>query len=304
MRIVYMGTPEFAVSPLKRLYSDGYQIVGVFTQPDKPRNRGMKISYSPVKEVALSYGTQIFQPTSLTDTSVVEIISKLNCDVIVVVAYGKLLPKTLLDLPPMGCINVHASLLPKYRGAAPINWAIINGETETGVTSIFMSEELDTGDILLSGKTSIGDDETAGQLHDRLSIAGADLISETIASLSTGDIVPKPQNKDEATYAPQLTRAMSTINWNEKAIEIKRKVRGLDPWPTATTPINGTVFKLFAVDIVEKSHDHIPGEIVSVDKTAINIACNNGFIAIKELQAPGGKRMSTSEYMKGHTFTL
>ena len=300
MRIVYMGTPVFAVAPLERLYVDGHDVVGVFTQPDKPRGRGMLVSYSPVKSSALAHGTHVYQPQTLKDGSTAEIISSLKCDVVVAVAYGKLLPKDLLILPPFGCINIHASLLPKYRGAAPIQWAILNGEKETGVTSMFMSEELDSGDIIFSRKTQIGENETAGMLHDRLSIHGAILLSETISALAIGVADRIPQDHDAATFAPHMTKSMSKIDWADCAINIKRKVYGLNPWPAATVELGGKTCKVYDVEIQCIEHVMPPGEIVKADNSGVVIACKDGFVEIKELQAPGGRRMRISEYLRGH----
>ena len=300
MRIVYMGTPEFAVLPLERLCNDGHDIAAVFTQPDKPRNRGMTVSFSPVKEAALTRSLPVIQPASLKDDTVAQMIRGLEPDVIIAVAYGKLFPKNLLDLTPFGCLNIHASLLPKYRGAAPIQWAILNGETETGVTSMVMSEGMDSGDILFSKKVHIWDDETAGELHDKLSITAAQLLSETIEALTGGLAVGMPQEHDAATYAPMLTREMSMIDWTEPAINIKRKVRGLNPWPAATAQLGGKTCKILAVDIENKDHSHAPGDIVISSRRAIEVACIDGIVIIRELQAPGGKRMTSAEYLRGH----
>ena len=298
MRIVYMGTPEFAKNPLERLYSDGNDIVGVFTQPDRPKNRGMKLAFSPVKEFALEHNIPVYQPDTLRDGQAVEILSKLEIDLIAVVAYGKLLPREILDLPPLGCVNVHASILPKYRGAAPIQWAIINGETETGVTSMYMAEELDAGDVLLTKKTPIGEDETSGQLHDRLSISGAEVLSETVTKIAQGKIVRTPQDNALATFAPQLSKSISQIDWGKTAREIKCKVRGLNPWPVATAEFGGVIYKIFSVDIEAKS-GNAPGEIVSADARGFKIACLDGTINVRELQAPNGKRMSAADYLRG-----
>ena len=300
MRIAYMGTPEFAVLPLERIYSDGHDVAAVFTQPDKPRNRGMRVSYSPVKEVALAHGTPTYQPSSLRRESIVETLRSLNIELIIVVAYGKLLPKQILSVPPFGCINLHASLLPKYRGAAPIHWAILNGETETGVTTMQMTQELDAGDILHMKTTRIGDEETTAQLHDRLSVLGAVLLSETICALSANKIVGIAQNHEEATYAPPITKSMSPIDWSDTAVNIKRKVRGLNSWPIAETQLRGVAHKVFSVDISEsKPLDKKSGDIILSSKNGIEIVCADGSVIIKELQAPGSKRMTAAEYLRG-----
>ena len=301
MRVLFMGTPGFAVRPLERLCDEGYDVIGVFTQPDKPRNRGMKVSFSPVKEVAVARGIEVFQPMSLRDSSVQDTIRRLNCDVIAVVAYGKLLPTEILEIPRLGCINIHASLLPKYRGAAPIQWAVLSGETETGVTSMYMAEELDAGDIIFYKSLLIGDDETSGQLHDRLGELGAELLVETLDAISRGSAVRIPQNQSEATFAPPLSKKYSPIDWTETALNIKCKVRGLNPWPVATAEINGTVYKIFSVDIGNKTENlGNPGEILTTGPQGIEIACADATVIIKELQAPGGKRMTAGEYLRGH----
>ena len=297
-----MGTPVFAAASLERLYRDGHDIAGVFTQPDKPRNRGMKVSYSPIKEIALSRGTEVYQPVSLADGNTVKIIRELNCEIIVVVAYGRMLPRDVLDLPPMGCINIHASLLPKYRGAAPIQWAILNGERETGVTSMYIAEKLDTGDLIYSKKVLIGENETAGELSDRLSISGAELLSETIEAISLGKAVRTPQTHSEATYAPPLKKDMSPIDWTDTALNIKCKVRGLNPWPVATAEFGRLVFKVFSADISDrKSPGKKPGEIISAGQQGLEVACSDAAILIKELQAPGGRRMAAADYLRGNS---
>ena len=304
MRIVFMGTPDFAAKSLERLYFDGYDVAGVYTQPDKARKRGMRVSYSPVKETAITHGTPVYQPSSLRDTEVHAQLAALNCDLIVVVAYGKLLPGEILSIPPLGCINIHASLLPRYRGAAPVQWAVLNGESETGVTAIYMSKELDSGDILLAKKTRIDDDETAAELYDRLSTLGADLLSETALAISRGVTVRVPQIDAEATYAPSLHKEMSPIDWNKTAFEIQCAVRGLTPWPVATASVGGTVLRVFSVDIEANESEKMPGEIISADNRGIKIACADAAIIINELQAPGGKRMRASDYLRGHAIEL
>ena len=294
-----MGTPVFAVKSLERLYNDGHEIKYVFTREDKPRNRGMKLSFSPVKELAVSHGTAVYQPASLKDSRVTELIRDSGCDLIVVVAYGKILPKELLSIPSFGCINIHASLLPKYRGASPIQHALLNGEKETGVTSILLSEHIDTGDILSVKKTSIGENETSGDLFDRLSDLGADLLSETIDLISSGSIKRIPQIIDETSYAPMLTKEMSKIDWNDTAYNIKCKVRAFNPRPAATTEVNGVYLKVFTVDITSNRTDHSPGSVVSYGKSGIEVACSDGTVLIKEVQAPGSKRMAAADYIRG-----
>jgi len=300
MKIVFMGTPVFAQVPLERLYDEGYDLAAVFTQPDKPRSRGLKVTFSPVKECAIAHGTPVYQPSTLRDGTAAEIIRSLGCDLIVVVAYGRLLPNEILDIPPLGAINIHGSLLPMYRGAAPIQWAILRGESETGLTSMYISEQLDSGDILLTTRTKIGEKETAGDLISRLSHMGAELLSETLKAISSGEAVRIKQNHDEATFAPPLTKEMSQIDWSGSARSIINKIRGLNPWPVATTAISGRIFKIYSAEQGSGSAAFCPGVVVSTGKQGIEIACGDGSIIIKELQAPGGKRMSSYDYLRGN----
>jgi len=297
-----MGTPEFAVNSLKRLYEDGHDIAGVFTQADKPRNRGMKLSFNPVKELALSYDIPVFQPLTLKDGTSAGIIKELDCELIVVVAYGKILPKEILDIPPLGCINIHGSILPKYRGAAPIQHAILNGEKETGVTSQFISEKMDAGDIIFIKKILIDENDTSEDLFSKLSILGAELLSETVSAIKLGTALRKQQNHNEATYAPLLKKEMSPIDWNKSANSIKCAVRGLYPWPVATAELEGNVVKVFTVDITNNITNAQPGSVVSSGNDGIEVACSDGTVVIKELQSPGKKRMSAADYLRGkHT---
>jgi len=295
-----MGTPEFAAVSLKRLYSDGHDIAGVFTQADKPRNRGMKLSFSPVKELALLHNTPVFQPVTLRDGGAARSIKELKCDLIVVVAYGKILPKEILDIPPLGCINIHGSILPKYRGAAPIQHTIINGESETGVTSQFISEEMDAGDIIFTKKTRIEENETSVDLFERLAVIGAQLLSETVDALKHGTVKRISQNHNEATYAPLLKKDMSAIDWTKNAHSIRNMVRGLLPWPVATMELNGKILKVFSVETTNIKTDIPCGGVVSLGHTGIEIACKDGTVIIKELQAPGGKRMLAEDYLRGN----
>ena len=304
MRIVYMGTPDFAVEPLARMYDDGHDIACVVTKPDKPRNRGMKVSYSPVKEYAIARGTAVYQPDTLRDGALEKTLREQRCDLIVVVAYGKLLPGEILDIPVFGCLNIHGSLLPKYKGAAPIQWAVLNGETETGVTAMFMTEELDAGDILGSVKTPIGEDETAGELSKRLSVIGADLLSESVRAIEKNTAYHAPQDFSEATFAPPMRKYMSPIDWTHRAHRIKCKVRGLNPWPVATAELDDGVFRVFSVDISDTAAGMTPGSVISAGKQGIEIACADGAVTIKELQAPGGKRMPAAEYLRGHNIRI
>ena len=301
MRIVFMGTPDFAVRSLERLYNDDCDVVGVYTQPDKPRNRGMKFSFSPVKSLALMHNTPVYQPVSLKNEESINIFRDIDCDLLVVVAYGRILPKEFLDIPKMGAINIHGSLLPKYRGAAPIQWAILNGENITGVTSQFVAEEVDSGDIILSKETLIGDDETSGDLFERLSVLGAELLSDTVRLIKNGTAPRVPQDISLVTYAPIITKEMTHIDWTKTAIEINNKVRALAPKPSAVTVFDDLIIKIFRVDTGATTSitDLKPGTVVSKGKSGIEISCADGTVFIKELQAPGGKRMNAADFLRG-----
>lgn len=302
MRILFMGTPEFAVASLKRLVEDGHEICGVFTQPDKPKNRGHKLMLSPVKEYALSQNLEVYQPLKMRDGEALGIVERLAPELIVVAAYGRILPEDILNAPKHGSINVHSSLLPKYRGAAPINWAILDGEEETGVTIMYMARELDAGDIILQKSTPIGAEETAQELTQRLAELGAEALSETVTALAKGTAVRTPQDGSKQTYAAMLSKELSPINWTHSAHEISCQVRGLIPWPCATTDvISGEAIKLYAVTETGENTSAHPGVIVAAGKTGIDIACGDGkVLRVKELQAQGGKRMTAAAYLLGH----
>lgn len=301
MRIVFMGTPEFAVPSLRQLIADGHEIVCVLTQPDKPKNRGMKLMPSPVKVVAMEHQIEVYQPVTLKSGEALERLSALKPELIVVAAYGKILPKEILDLPRLGCINVHSSLLPRYRGAAPINWAILNGETETGVTIMYMAEGLDTGDIISQRATAIDPDETVESLHDRLALLGAELLGETVAAIGAGTAQRVPQNDAESCYAPMLSRQLSPIDFSRSAHEIHNQVRGLIPWPATTMEIKGQTFKIFAVEETGMDSPQGAGTLLGADKQGINVVCGDGkVLRILELQAPGKKRMRAVDYLRGH----
>jgi len=301
MRIVFMGTPEFAVPSLKRLMEDGHDIAGVFTQPDKPKNRGMKLTASPVKMLAQAHGLPVYQPASLKTDEAFELLNSLAPELIVVAAYGKILPKRILDCPRLGCINVHSSLLPRYRGAAPINWAILNGERETGVTIMYMAEGLDTGDIISQRGTPIDPDETAENLHDRLAGLGAELLGETVWSIEEGTAKRTPQDDAASCYAPMLSRELSPIDFTRSARQIHDQVRGLIPWPAASAELGGETFKIFAVEETGECSEKSAGTVLGADKKGINVACGDGrVLRILELQAPGKKRMRAVDYLRGH----
>ena len=302
MRILFMGTPDFAVASLKRLVEDGHELCGVFTQPDKPKNRGHKLTPSPVKEYALSQGLEVYQPLKMRDGEAFSIVEKLAPELIVVAAYGKILPEDILNFPQYGSINVHSSLLPKYRGAAPINWAILDGETETGVSIMYMAKELDAGDVILQKTTPIDPREDALTLTMRLAELGAEALSETVEALKNGAAVRTPQDHSKMTYASMLTKDMSPVDWTRSAHAISCQIRGLIPWPCATTDvISGEPMKLYAAEETGADTSAQPGTIVAAGKAGIDIACGDGkVLRLTEIQAQGGKRMTAAAYLLGH----
>ena len=301
MRILFMGTPDFAAVSLERLIADGHEICGVFTQPDKPRNRN-KVTFSPVKECALAHDIPVFQPAGLRDGEALAQLKELAPELIVVAAYGRLLPDEILALPPKGCINVHSSLLPKYRGSAPIHWAVVNGDKETGVTIMDVVAELDGGDILAQVSTSIDPDETVETVHDRLAALGGELLVKTVAQIGDGTVKRVPQDPARVTYAPMLSRALSPIDWTQSARAIHNKVRGLNPWPaTSTDVISGDTVKIYRSAVLDKTVSAQPGTIVAAGKEGIDIACGDGqVLRVLELQAPGSRRMAAADYLRGH----
>ena len=299
-----MGTPDFAVASLKRLVEDGHEICGVFTQPDRPKNRGHKLAFSPVKEYALSQGLSVYQPTKMRDGTALALVRELHPELIVVAAYGRILPEDILNTPPYGSINVHSSLLPKYRGAAPINWAILNGERETGVTIMYMARELDAGDILHVLKTDIDPQEDAQALTARLAELGAQALAETIEQLRTGTACRTPQDHSAYTYAPMLTKDMGIIDWTKPAGHIHNQVRGLIPWPCATAELAGQRFKIYET-VLGRETDAAPGTILSAGKQGIEVACGDGrSLYLTQLQAEGGKRMAAAAYLLGHPMEI
>ncbi|MDD6175450.1 MAG: methionyl-tRNA formyltransferase [Firmicutes bacterium] len=293
-----MGTPDFAVPTLLRLLQDGHEVCGVFTQPDKAKGRSSTLQPPPVKAAAVEHGIPVFQPQSMKTQETLELLQQLAPELIIVVAYGKILPKSVLELPQHGCINVHASLLPKYRGAAPIQWSIINGETVTGVTTMCMDVGVDTGDMLLKAETPIGENETAEQLHDRLSQMGAQLCSETITLLQQGKLVRSRQDDAGSCYAPMLTRELSPVDWTKPAQQIHNQVRGLTPWPGAETRFAGKRLKIHASRLAADRAGK-PGEILS--ELPLVVACGEGTaLELTEIQYEGGKRMQVSDFLRGH----
>lgn len=299
MKIVYMGTPDFAVPALNTLYSAGYEICLCVTKPDKPTGRKQIITKSPVKVFSEEHGIPVYQPDTLRSDEAFERISAEEPDFIVVAAYGKILPKRVLDIPEYGCINIHGSLLPKYRGAAPIQWCVINGEKETGITTMLMNEGLDTGDILLSVKTPIGDEETAGELFDRLAGMTSQLILDTLNGVLNNTVVPRAQNNAEATSVSVLKKEISVIDWNESAAKIHDLVRGMNPWPIANTKLNGKLLKIYTCAVAGAVTGKNIGE-VSIINSKIFVCCGDGnSVEIKELQSEGSKRMSSEDFLRG-----
>ena len=294
-----MGTPDFAVASLKRLVEDGHEICGVFTQPDRPKNRGHKLAFSPVKEYALAQGLSVYQPTKMRDGTALALVRELHPELIVVAAYGRILPEDILNTPPYGSINVHSSLLPKYRGAAPINWAILNGERETGVTIMYMAKELDAGDILHVLKTDIDPQEDAQTLTARLAELGAQALSETVEQLRAGTAHRTVQDHSAYTYAPMLTKDMGVIDWTKPAGHIHNQVRGLIPWPCASTELGGATVKIFRTEVLGET-GKAPGAVAAAGKAGIDVACGDGhLLRILELQPQGGRRMAAADYLRG-----
>ena len=298
MRVVFMGTPDIAATCLKRILDDGSDVVAVYTQPDRPKGRGMKMTFSPVKEVALAAGIPVYQPENFKEEETVQTLADLQPDVVAVVAYGRILPQSVLDIPKFGCINIHASLLPKYRGSAPYQWAVLDGLKETGVTAMYLVREMDAGDIIDVSKTEIGPDETAGELLDRLAVLGAELLVNTLHKIEKGEATATPQNPELVSYAPMLDKTMCPIDWTKTAQQVHDHVRGLHPWPVATANLAGTNFKIHATAIVDGSGE--PGKILGLTKTGLKVACGEGAVEIRMLQAEGGKRMSAPDYFRGH----
>jgi methionyl-tRNA formyltransferase len=296
-----MGTPEFACPTLQKLIDRGEQLVAVVTQPDRPKGRGQRLMPPPVKELASRHAIPVYQPVKVRDPDVIATLRGLAPDVIVVVAFGQILPKALLDIPPLGCINVHASLLPRYRGAAPLNWCLIDGETETGVTTMLMDVGLDTGPMLLKRSTPIGEDEDIVSLHDRMSVMGAELLSETLDRLTAGTIVPQEQDGSQSCYASMLKKEDGRIDWNRDARSIHNQVRGLAVWPGVYTYIDDLVLKVYRTRTADGSG--LPGTVLRADKRGIEVACLKGSLIIEELQLAGKKRLDAASFLAGYALT-
>ena len=302
MRVVFMGTPDIAAACLTKILEDGFEVVGVYTQPDRPKGRGMKMVFSPVKEVALQHEIPVFQPENFREDETVETLRALKPDVCAVVAYGRILPQRVLDIPSLGCINIHASVLPAYRGSAPYQWAVLDGLKESGVTAMYLCHEMDAGDIIDVAKTPIGENETAGELLDQLSVLGAGLLSKTLTRLTEGKVEATPQDPSLVSFAPMLDKSMCPIDWTRTAQQVHNQVRGLHPWPVATMELQGKKFKVHATRITEGSGK--PGEILGLTKTGLKIACGEGAVEVISLQAEGGKRMNAPDYFRGHPLEI
>lgn len=301
MRIVFMGTPDFAVPSLQALIDAGHDVCAVYTQPDKPQGRKQILTAPPVKTLALEHDIPVFQPNTLKNEDEQARLRELAPEVIIVVAYGKLLPKAVLDIPPHGCINVHGSLLPRWRGAAPIQWAVIAGDEMAGVTTMQMAEGLDTGDMLLTYETKVGEKETAGELFDRLAQSGAELLTQTLVKLD--EIEPRPQDDAQSCYAHMLDKQMAVIDWNKSAHEIDCLIRGLNPWPIALTTLSGERLKVFAAEKAAGNGE--PGTVLEADpKKGLTVACGEGALGLTEIQLVGGKRMKATDFLRGHVIEV
>lgn len=302
MRVIFMGTPDFSVETLEALIRAGHDVCLAVTQPDKPKGRGKEMQFPPVKETALKHGIPVYQPRRIREPECVEELRKYNADVMVVIAFGQILPKEILEMTPYGCINVHASLLPKYRGAAPIQWSIINGESVTGVTTMQMDEGLDTGDMILKKEVPIAEDETGESLHDKLARAGAELCVETLKALEDHTAVFEKQGESPTAYAKMLTKEMGDIDWSRPAVQIERLVRGLNSWPSAYTHWNGKVMKIWKAKAEETGQDTSvqPGTVTEVAKDYFTVSTGDGVLRVYEVQIPGKKRMETGAFLRGY----
>lgn len=305
MRIVFMGTPDFAAASLQELLDENMDVVGVFTQPDKPKGRGMEMAFSPVKEIALKYQLPVYQPVKMRDGTALEQIKQLQPDILVVVAYGRILPDDILAVPKYGAVNVHGSLLPKYRGAAPIQWAVLNGDKITGVSTMYLASEMDTGDVIYTSETEVGEFETSGELFDRLMVMGAELLVKTLNDIEAGTAPRTPQDHSKASYVGMLDKSYCPINWEKSPREVLKWIYGLQPWPVATMELEGKQYRVFAAEYTETKTNKNPGAVVSAGNKGLEIACANGeTLMITELQAPGKKRMKAADFLRGHAIKV
>lgn len=302
MKVIFMGTPDFSVGTLEALIEAGHEVALVVTQPDKPKGRGGKMQYTPVKEVAVAHNIPVYQPKRIREPECIEELRKYNADIMVVIAFGQILPKEILEMTPYGCVNVHASLLPSYRGAAPIQWAVINGEKVSGVTTMQMNEGLDTGDMLLKVEIPLDEKETGGSLHDKLAEAGARLCVETLDALKAGTVTPEKQGDSPTAYAKMLDKHMGKIDWKMSAKEIERLIRGLNPWPSAYTRWNENDkgMKIWEAEVAEGQTDKAAGTVVEVAKDGFFVQTGDGLLKITALQIPGKKRMDAAAFLRGY----
>lgn len=299
MKVIFMGTPDFSTGVLESIIAAGHEVTAVVTQPDKPKGRGHEMQFTPVKEVALKHGLEVLQPKKIRDPEVVETLRKIPADICVVVAFGQIIPKEILEMKKYGCINVHASLLPAYRGAAPIQWAVVDGLKETGVTIMQMDTGLDTGDMLSKTVVPLDEKETGGSLFDKLSAAGAKLCVETMARMENGEVVPEKQGETTTAYAKMITKDIGKIDFSKSAVEIERLIRGFNPWPSAYTRLGGKTLKIWAADVLDEEYEGAFGEIIRVSKDEIFVKTGKGTLVIRELQLEGKKRMETSAFLRG-----
>lgn len=300
MRVVFMGTPDFAVGTLEALVRSEHEVAGVVTQPDKPKGRGKAMQFPPVKEVAIKEDIPVYQPRRVRDPEFIKILEEISPDVIVVVAFGQIIPQEIIDLPKYGCINVHGSLLPKYRGAAPIQWAVINGEKESGVTTMQMDAGLDTGDMLLKTVVPLEKDETGGSLFEKLSKVGAELLIETLKALEENSVIPEKQGESPTPYAKMLTKEMGSIDWTKDATALEQLIRGLNPWPSAYTYLNGKTLKIWLVKVEDTDTKSAPGTVVEVTKKEVKVQTGKGLLSLKEVQLEGKKRMEIDAFLRGN----
>jgi len=305
MRIVFMGTPDFAVPSLIALHNNGYDVCSVVAQPDRPKGRGNKLVAPPIKIAALELGIEVYQPEKIKSPEFVKLLSEIKPDAIIVVAFGQILSKEILDIPALGCINVHASLLPKLRGAAPINWSIINGDEITGITTMYMDIGLDTGDILLKREVKIGKDMNAKELHDKLSDIGAEVLVRTLEAISSGKALRTKQNHEEATYAPILVKNRGKIDWSWDSKRINNLIRGTYPWPGAFSYYDGEMFKIFSAKTIDEEKANAEhGKIMKINKDSIVVSCGKGFLSISEIQFENQRKMDVEAYLRGHSIEL
>lgn len=300
MKVIFMGTPDFSTGVLESIIEAGHEVTAVVTQPDKPKGRGHEMQFTPVKETALKHGLTVLQPKRVKAPEVIEELEKIPADIIVVVAFGQIIPKSILEMKKFGCINVHASLLPAYRGAAPIQWAVVDGLKETGVTIMQMDEGLDTGDMLTKVVVPLDEKETGGSLFDKLSIAGAKLCVETMELIEKGEVTPEKQGETTTEYAKMITKDLGRIDFSKSAIEIERLIRGFNPWPSAYTKLGGKTLKIWAADVLEEEYEGAAGEIIKVSKNEIYVKTGKGTLSLKEIQLEGKKRMTADAFLRGY----